>query len=63
MKTVLAFAAIMGLSISAAAAACAGHAKVTASVDTETTVASVVKETPLVMEGQTATTEQDKKAE
>ena len=46
MKIVLVMAAALGLSVSAAAADCAGHAKVTTSVDTETTVASVVKQTP-----------------
>ena len=46
MKTILLLAAALGLSISAAAADCAGHAKVTTAVDTETTVASVVKTLP-----------------
>jgi hypothetical protein len=41
MKTVLALAAILGLSISSAAAMCAGHDEVTASVEKETTVASI----------------------
>jgi hypothetical protein len=46
MKMILVAAAAFGLSISAAAADCAGHSKVSASVDTETTVASVMKQTP-----------------
>ena len=41
MKTVLALAAILGLSISSAAAMCAGHNEVTTSVEKETTVASI----------------------
>ena len=40
MKTVLALAAALAFSVSAAAAGCAGH-DVTASVDKETTVASI----------------------
>ena len=48
MKTILALFAIMGFSVSFAAAECAGHAKVNASVDNETTVASVVKQTPVM---------------
>ena len=43
MKTILAVTAIMGFSVSLAAAECAGHAKVNAAVDTETTVASVAQ--------------------
>ena len=39
MKTVLAFAAVFGLSASAALAACPGH--VSASVDKDTVVASI----------------------
>ncbi len=46
MKTVLLTAAAMGLSISAASADCARHSNISASVDTETTVASVVKQVP-----------------
>lgn len=41
MKTVLALAAVLGLSVSAAWAGCPGHDDVTASVDKETTVASI----------------------
>lgn len=45
MKTVLILAAALGLSTSAALAECAGHAKVTASVevDREITTASISK--------------------
>ena len=43
MKTFLAFAAAFGLSVSAASAECAWHSKVSASVDTKTTTASVTK--------------------
>ncbi len=43
MKTILALTAIMGFSVSLAAAECAGHAKVNAAVDTQTTVASVAQ--------------------
>jgi hypothetical protein len=49
MKTILLTAAAMGLSISAAAAECVGHNKVTAStdtVDTQTQVASIQKKLP-----------------
>lgn len=46
MKTILVLAAIMGFSVSMAAAECAGHKPVSASVDTETKVASVVKQVP-----------------
>ncbi|MET3662698.1 hypothetical protein ABID44_003047 [Aquamicrobium ahrensii] len=41
MKTFLAFAAAFGLSVSAASAECAWHSNVSASVDTQTTTASV----------------------
>lgn len=41
MKTVLALAAVLGLSVSAAWAGCPGHDDATASVDKETTVASI----------------------
>lgn len=41
MKTLLAIAAALGLSISAASAECPGHSKVQASVDTQTKTASV----------------------
>ena len=44
MKTVLVIAAVLGLSASAALAECAGHPKVTASVDTEMTTASIMTE-------------------
>ena len=44
MKTVLVIAAVLGLSASAALAECAGHQKVTAAVDTETTTASISTE-------------------
>ncbi|AID29385.1 hypothetical protein BFX40_18065 [Mesorhizobium sp. SEMIA 3007] len=44
MKTFLAIAAALGLSVSAASADCAyHHSKVSASVDTQTTTASVEK--------------------
>jgi len=58
MKIVLVMAAALGFSISAAAAECAGHAKVTTSVDTETTVASVVKQVPPAPADQSAPTDQ-----
>ena len=58
MKIVLVMAAALGFSISAAAADCAGHAKVTTSVDTETTVASVVKQTPAAPAQQSVPAEQ-----
>jgi hypothetical protein len=51
MKTVLLTAAAMGLAISAASAECMGHNKQqSASVDTETTVASVKQLPPPVDE-------------
>ena len=46
MKTILLIAAAMGLTISVAAAECAGHAKLSTSADSETKVASVAKQTP-----------------
>ena len=46
MKTLLVLAAVMGFSVSIAAAECAGHKPASASVDTETKVASVVKQVP-----------------
>ena len=48
MKTVLVLAAVLGLSISAALADCVGHKQVSASIDSETKVASVTKELPPV---------------
>ena len=41
MKTVLALAAVLGLSVSTAAAACTGHKDRTASTDDNMTVASI----------------------
>jgi len=58
MKFVLVTAAALGFSVSMAAAECAGHAKVTTSVDTETTVASVVKQVPPTPADQSAQAEQ-----
>jgi hypothetical protein len=58
MKFVLVTAAALGFSVSMAAAECAGHAKVTTSVDTETTVASVVKQVPPAPGDQSAQAEQ-----
>jgi hypothetical protein len=56
MKTILVLVAAMGFSVSVAAAECAGHAKVTTTVDTETKVASVAQQTPpLPAEQSTAT--------
>ena len=46
MKTVLIALAVTGFSVSLAAAECAGHSKVSASIDTETKVASVANQTP-----------------
>jgi hypothetical protein len=63
MKTVLVIAAAMGLSISAASAECVGHKQTTASVDTETTVASVLKQTPAQPAEQTSETEEAVEAE
>lgn len=63
MKTVLVIAAAMGLSISAAAADCVGHKQTTASVDTETKVASVLKQTPAQPAEQSTQTEEAVKAE
>jgi hypothetical protein len=56
MKTVLVLAAALGLSISAAAADCVGHKQTTASVDSETKVASVVKQVPQQQTEQSAET-------
>ncbi|MET3790816.1 hypothetical protein [Aquamicrobium terrae] len=54
MKTFLAFAAAFGLSVSAAAAECAWHSNVSASVDKQTTTASVKNtETASAAEAQT----------
>ena len=50
MKTILVLAAAMGLTVSVAAAECANHKQVNASVDTETKVASVVKQVPPAQE-------------
>lgn len=63
MKTVLVIAAATGLSISAAAAECMGHKQTTTSVDTETTVASVLKQTPAQPVEQTTKTEEAVEAE
>lgn len=63
MKTVLVIAAATGLSISAAAAECMGHKQTTASVDTETTVASVLNQTPTQPVEQTTKTEEAAEAE
>jgi hypothetical protein len=60
MKTVLVLAAAMGLSISAASAECVGHKQVNASVDTETKVASVVKQVPPVQDAQSTKAEETK---
>ncbi len=58
MKFVLLTAAALGLSISAASAECAGHAKTTA-VDKETT-ASVIKQTTAPAQDQTVKAEDEK---
>lgn len=65
MKTMLVLAAAMGLSVSAAAADCAGHAKMTtASVDTETTVASVATQLPPAVDAEaTVAREEEKQAQ
>ncbi len=63
MKTVLVIAAAMGLSISAASADCAGHSNTSASVDTETTVASVVKQVPPAPPVETTKAEEAAQAE
>jgi hypothetical protein len=60
MKTVLVLAAAMGLSISAASADCVGHKQVNASVDTETKVASVVKQVPPAQDAQSTKAEETK---
>lgn len=61
MKTMLVVAAAMGFTMSVAAAECVGHKQTTASVDTETKVASVLKQTPT--EPVEQTTEAEKAAE
>jgi hypothetical protein len=63
MKTVLVLAAAMGLSISAASAECVGHKQVNASIDTETKVASVVKQVPPVPTDESAKAEEAVQAE
>ena len=64
MKTVLLTAAVMGLAISAASAECMGHNKQqTASIDTETTVASVAKQLPPVPVDESAKAEEATQAE
>jgi hypothetical protein len=59
MKTILVLAAAMGLSVSVAAAECAAHKQVNASVDTQTKVASVVKQAP-AQEAQSTKAEETK---
>ncbi len=54
MKSVLALVAATGLSVTAAAAECAGHAKVSASADQQTRVASVNEQLPPQPAGQSA---------
>jgi len=64
MKTVLVLAAAMGLSVSAASAECMGHNKQqSASIDTETTVASVVKQLPSAPVDESAKAEEATQAE
>ncbi|PZN54905.1 MAG: hypothetical protein DIU65_06885 [Proteobacteria bacterium] len=64
MKTLLVFAAVFGLSVSAASADCAWHSKVTASVDTQTTTASVTEaDAQTVAEAETLKKEIPPKAE
>ena len=63
MKTILVLAAAMGLTVSVAAAECVGHKQVNASVDTETKVASVVKQVPPVPAEESAKTEEAVQAE
>lgn len=60
MKTILLTATAMGLSISAASTECVGHKQVNAWVDTETKVASVVKQVPPAEDAQSATAEETK---
>ena len=60
MKTVLALAAVLSLSASSAFAMCAGHKDVTASVDEETTVASIAADAAT---SDAETIRKDKKAE
>jgi len=62
MKTILLCVAAMGFTVSIAAAECAGHSKVSASVDTETKVASVANQTPAT-DGSTTVKVEEKKAE
>ena len=59
MKTVLVLAAALGLSISAASADCVGHKQVSASIDTETKVASIAKELPSVAASEPAKAEEE----
>jgi hypothetical protein len=63
MKTILLTAAAVGFSISAASAECVGHKQVNASVDTETKVASVVKQVPPVPAEESAKAEEAVQAE
>jgi hypothetical protein len=63
MKTILVLAAAMGLTVSVAAAECVGHKQVNASVDTETKVASVVKQLPPPAEDAQSATAEETKAE
>jgi hypothetical protein len=63
MKTVLVLAAAFGLSVSAAAAECAGHSKVSASIDTETKVASVAKDATTAPASQIVVKEELQQAE
>lgn len=60
MKTVLVLAAAMGLSVSVAAADCAAHKQVNASVDNETKVASVVKQATPAQDAQSTKAEETK---
>ena len=58
MTRILLTAAAMGLSVSFAAADCVGHKQVNASVDTETKVASIVKQVPPAEDTQSTTAEE-----
>ncbi len=60
MKTILVLAAAMGLTVSVAAADCAGHKQVNASVDTGTKVASVAKQAPPAQDVQSTKAEETK---
>lgn len=60
MKTILLIAAAMGLTVTVAAAECAGHAKLSTSADSETKVASAADQTPAADAATTVKAEEKK---